>query len=269
MRLIQSRWNTKGFENPIELSFDMGSVTVKNTGNYYVDSVLFVTGIPGASPFMQKTMGAKIGTLAPGEEKTAEITAFKEEYNTLKADMTAKGFTEKEADAFTKLWAGQFFNGGSMRANAQLIYAIPEEQYNKILQLTTSEKPSDVERLMYVRLDATSRFSEKYKTLDKDEIKMYHSVLPEEAKRLLLSDNWVLSADPEYDPDGVNCQACGWICSYSASPLQWNIVEEEKKLEIKIKNVPCVGMLPEFIYNGTRYQPSGTLPLNADASGGN
>ncbi|MCX6710372.1 MAG: hypothetical protein NTV63_05505, partial [Candidatus Woesearchaeota archaeon] len=250
--------------NPIELSFNMGSVTVKNTGNYPVDSMVFVTGVPGASPFMQKTMGAKIGTLNPGEEKTAEITAFKEEYNTLKEDVISKGFTEKEADAFTKLWAGQFFNGGSMRANSQLIYAIPEAQYNKILPLTTSKAPSDVERLMYVCLDATSRFSEEYKSIGWDDVKMYQSILPEEARKLLLSQNWNLEADPEYNPDAAHCEACGWACAYSAIPLQWRISEEGNELEIKIKNVPCVGILPEFNYKGKIYQPSISEPSGSN-----
>jgi hypothetical protein len=258
------------FENPIELSFDIGSVTVKNTGDYPVDSMFFVTGVPGASPFMQKLMGAKIGNLAPGEEKTAQITAFNEEYNnTLKADVMAKGFTEKETDAFTKLWAGQFFSSSSMRANSQLIYAIPEEQYNRILQLKTSKKFSDIERLMYVRLDATSKFSEKYGTIGKDEVKIYRHILPEEARKLLQSENWNLEADPEYNPDAAHCEACGWICSYSATPLQWSISEGANELEIKIKNVPCIGILPEFNYNGTIYQPSGASPFQPDASGGN
>ena len=257
------------FENPIEVSFDMGNVTVKNTGNYTVDSMVFTTDIPGANPFMQKMMGAKIGTLAPGEEKTERITAFKGEYNTLKADMISKGFTEQEADAFVNLWERQFFSGGMMRADSQLIYAIPEAQYNKLLPLTTSKAPSDVERLMYVCLDATSKFSEKYETIGKDEVKIYQYILPEEARKLLLSKNWSLESDSSYNPDAAHCEACGWTCAYSAIPLQWNISEGGNELEIKIKNVPCVGILPEFNYNGTIYRPTGAAPFQPEPSSGN
>lgn len=268
------------FENPIELSYDLRGVKVKNNGNYSVDSMVFVTSIPGALPFQDKLLAAKIGTLAPGEEKTVELSDFVREDNTLKEDLMKAGFTEKESESFSKLWSAQLFDTLYRRVDSQLAYKLPESEYDKLIPLTASPKPTNIERAMYVVLDASSRFNVTYeenelggffkdnmkkdKILNKEDIKKYTYALPEEAKEILLKSNpdeWLVGIDPLYREADITCQACGWICYTTPTPYEWKITDQNNgTLEIRIRDVQCFGLTPAFYYNGNEYLPQLPIP---------
>ncbi|MCX6710942.1 MAG: hypothetical protein NTZ02_02520 [Candidatus Woesearchaeota archaeon] len=246
------------FENPIELSYDTDSVRIKNNGKYPVENLIFIADFPSSeSPIFSRTYSARIERLAPGEEKEIPLSESVPNYDVFKDDLKKLGFTDKEADSFVNLWGPQLFSPSYRKSSAQFIFRIPESVYDEILPLNAEPKPVDVNRAMYVVLDATSNLFPEKSVYEK-----YISVLPEDAQNLLMNDKaqWEIQLDPDYKPFQAICEACGWICSATPTPYEFVVSGEKGNLEIRIRDVQCFGQVPIFYYNGVEYRPQLPIP---------
>jgi len=249
------------FDNPIELSYDMDEVMVKNTGDYAVENMIFVTELPSANPLQSNLRSAMIGKLSPGEERAIALSEFVPDYEIMKKDLMSAGFTADEAEPFAQLWAAQIFNPTYRKSSAQLLYRLPEAEYDRLIPLTASPKPSNTERAMYVLLDAKTQL--KPEPSEYDNYEKYAYALPEEAKTLLESSpkNWEMALDPDYKETQVTCLACGWICYTTPSRYEWIVPGSSgNELEIRIRDVQCFGQVPIFYYKGVEYRPQLPIP---------
>ncbi len=142
------------FENKIEASYDLEQkkVFVKNNSKYTVYDVVVAVG---TGSFIHPTRYiAKIGTLAPGmqAEKTLEETSKPD----LKKKMVALGFTEKEAEAFAKLWQEPFFEPINI-SFARLSYRLPRSEIERLIRLEFEPKPKKLLRELWVLVDLKSK----------------------------------------------------------------------------------------------------------------
>jgi hypothetical protein len=138
------------FENKIEVSYDLEQkkVFVRNNSNYEVYDVIVAVGIGGFIHF--KRYIAKIGTLAPGAQ--AEKTLEEAGRPDLKEKMIALGFTEKESEAFSKLWQKPFFAPTNLPF-ARLSYRLPRSEIERLIRLEFNPKPKKLLRELWVLVD--------------------------------------------------------------------------------------------------------------------
>ncbi len=124
-------------------------VTVKNNGDTPVYNVIYSTH---TGDFINgRYTNVLIGDLQPGEGKTANF----EELSTaglLKNDLVSIGFTESEAAAFEKIWAGPFFQKTNTYYQ-NLIYRLPQSEYNRMIPASFVPQPKKTVRAMYVQVD--------------------------------------------------------------------------------------------------------------------
>ena len=142
------------FENKIEASYDLEQrkVFVRNNSKYAVYDVMVAIG---TGNFMYPTRYiAKIGTLAPGMQ--VEKTLEEASRINLKENMVALGFTEKEAEAFAKLWYDPFFKPTNITF-ARLSYRLPRSEIERLIRLEFEPKPKKLLRELWVLVDLESR----------------------------------------------------------------------------------------------------------------
>ncbi|MFH1544996.1 MAG: hypothetical protein ABIE23_02815 [archaeon] len=140
-----------GFENPIEAEeiLDENKVKVKNNADYSVFNLFFVSG---KGDFMNPIhLSGRVEELKAGEEKTIELNE-EDKSNFIREDLLELGFTEKETNAFTSLWDYSFFNPTNTGFE-QVVYRLPQEKYDELIESFYNPKPKKEVRALYVLFD--------------------------------------------------------------------------------------------------------------------
>lgn len=147
------------FQNRIDVSYNLGEdgywVEFRNNGNYTVYNVFF-TASEGGDFIHTKVYSAHTPKLEPGESKRLNLNKETPDAKKLAEDLTDLGFTLKEANSFASLWSQTFFAPSNIQKYANLIYRIPQDEYEKMITLNANPKPNKTVRILYVLVDYKS-----------------------------------------------------------------------------------------------------------------
>ena len=133
------------FENRVTLAFnqDSSQAVLTNVGSYPVYDVHVATTTGMSSP---------VTRLDPGLSDTAAV----EEYwysDHFTQQLTAYGFTQKEAEAFSALWAEPLLYPEAHLPEANrvnLVYRLSQEEYDQLIELTVTPTPKTILRVRYI-----------------------------------------------------------------------------------------------------------------------
>ncbi len=149
------------FENQVEViyDFDAQQATLKNNNAYPVFNVM-VVAYSEPDSFSPPYVG-KVQRLYPGTQVTV---AFSQQTAVdLTRDLVSQGFTRKEAEAFNILWRVPFlYPTLTTGARANLIYRLPQNEYDKLITLDIDPQPDRIIRSLYmlVHLDPSSNLAD-------------------------------------------------------------------------------------------------------------
>lgn len=141
---------TVQFQNKIAASYDLDSLTahVTNLSNYTVYNVNLVVRLPYTYGPLPRAYFAHWYQLDPGETKNALLG--EEPVLSYVADMKAQGFSQMEAESFAGLWEQTFYLANSTPDIANLIYRLPQAEYEKLISLTVTPTPEKIVRTLYI-----------------------------------------------------------------------------------------------------------------------
>jgi len=149
------------FENDIKATYDFDAqqATLKNNNAYPVFNVM-VAAYSEPDSFSPPYVG-KVRQLNPGTQVTV---AFSQQTAVdLTRDLVSQGFTQKEAEAFNILWRVPFlYPTLTTGARANLIYRLPQYEYDKLITLDIDPQPDRIIRSLYmlVHLDPSSNLAD-------------------------------------------------------------------------------------------------------------
>lgn len=149
------------FENQVEVTYDFDAqqATLKNNNAYPVFNVM-VVAYSEPDSFSPPYVG-KVQRLNPGAQVTV---AFSQQTAVdLTRDLVSQGFTRKEAEAFYILWREPFlYPTLTTGARANLIYRLPQNEYDKLITLDIDPQPDRIIRSLYmlVHLDPSSNLAD-------------------------------------------------------------------------------------------------------------
>lgn len=135
------------FVNPVTAVFDVDSMTVTltNTGTYPVFDLL------AACP--KQVFSAVVDSLPPGMQTTVALTSSIDLSHYV-TQLVSIGFTTSEASAFSDLWEGPFYYPDGYGAvdppHANIVYRIPQAEYDNLLPLAVDPIPDKVVRSLYI-----------------------------------------------------------------------------------------------------------------------
>lgn len=148
------------FENKIEIvqrNLDRKEVTVKNNSGYDVYNLFYATM---EGDFIHPSyISGRIDRLNSGEKKTIKLDET-DKLQLLTDDLKNLGFTESEARSFTSLWGVTFFKPNNV-GFTQLIYRLPQKEYDKLIKSKYSPAPKKEIRALYVLYDLTKSVSSR------------------------------------------------------------------------------------------------------------
>ena len=134
------------FRNEISVAKMYGglSVILKNNGNYTCYNLILVHRDDFLSNYF-----ATADSLAPGQEDTVELAPMSA-IPSAASDLVSLGFTAREANSFSSLWDPPFFQVDDPGSTMNLIYRIPQTEYDRLISLEIDPEPDKVIRAMYV-----------------------------------------------------------------------------------------------------------------------
>lgn len=148
------------FENKIEIiqkNSDRKEVTLKNNSGYDVYNIFYATM---EGDFIHPSyISGRIDRLKSGEKKTITLDETNK-VQLLTDDLKNLGFTESEANSFTSIWSGTFFSPNNV-GFTQLIYRLPQKEYDKLIKSKYSPVPKKEIRALYVLYDLTKSLPSK------------------------------------------------------------------------------------------------------------
>jgi hypothetical protein len=135
------------FQNRVLVSYDFDAqeATFDNQSDYTVHNVMLSAAVdrgPGMVYF------ASVDSLDPGETITLDL--MPPEFPYLGDDLVGLGFTEEEGRSFTILWDDTFFMPSTWGEWANLIYRLPQAEYDRLISLEIDPEPEKVIRALYV-----------------------------------------------------------------------------------------------------------------------
>jgi hypothetical protein len=137
--------------NEIVATYDFSAreATLENQADYAVYDVILVGGdFKGKRPADDSLYVGTVGELCP--HQTATIEFFPQAEIPLEEGLVSLGFTEGEAGAFAELWAPPVLSPGLTEEWANLIYRMPQGEYDRLIRLEISPLPRKVIRALYV-----------------------------------------------------------------------------------------------------------------------
>ena len=151
------------FENNVEATYDFDAqqATLKNNNAYPVFNVMVAAYRLPDSVGSQGVHVGKVQQLNPGTQVTVVFSQQTE--IDLTRDLVSQGFTRKEAEAFDILWRGPFlYPTLTIGARANLIYRLPQYEYDKLITLDIDPQPDRIIRSLYmlVHLDPSSNLAD-------------------------------------------------------------------------------------------------------------
>lgn len=149
------------FENQVEVTYDFDArqATLKNNNAYPVFNVM-VVAYSEPDSFSPPYVG-KVQRLYPGTQVTIEFS--QQVQVDLTGDLVCQGFIRKEAEAFDILWRGPFlYPTLTTGVRANLIYRLPQNEYDKLITLDIDPRPDRIIRSLYmlVHLDPSSNLAD-------------------------------------------------------------------------------------------------------------
>lgn len=138
------------FENKIEAtySFEKQEATLKNNGNYPAYNLILVASKDGSHIFSPDVYISRVEKLDSGQKLTVKFTEQKDV--ALETDLVSQGFTEKESEAFSKLWERSFIYPSNRAGWANLIYRLSREEYDDMITLNFNPQPERIIRSLYI-----------------------------------------------------------------------------------------------------------------------
>ena len=135
------------FRNEISVAKIYGGglfVILKNNGDYTCYNLILVQREEFLSNYV-----ATVDSLAPGQADTVELAPMSATPSAA-SDLVSLGFTAREANSFSVLWDPPFFEVDDPGTMMNLIYRIPQTEYDKLISLEIDPEPDKVIRAMYV-----------------------------------------------------------------------------------------------------------------------
>ncbi len=144
------------FRNRIAASYDLDSLTahVTNQGDFAVYNVNLVVRLQNTFGPLPRAYFAHWDQLDPHE--TADALLGEEPILSYLADMQAQGFSQREAESFAGLWEQTFYLGNSTNGISNLIYRLPQSEYDKLISLTVTPTPETLIRTLYILIHLES-----------------------------------------------------------------------------------------------------------------
>jgi len=139
------------YENKIMVEYDRTTQKAKfaNEGRFGVENLMLV--LSNGGNYMQPNIFiARAENLNPGETKDVDFVPFKPNQFPLTKDLLNLGFTPQEAESFADLWYLSFFMPTNTRQYANLIYRIPQVEYERMIQMDARPAPIEAVRVLYV-----------------------------------------------------------------------------------------------------------------------
>jgi len=149
------------YENQVEATYDFNDqqATLKNNNAYPVFNVM-VVAYPEPNSFGRPYVG-KVQQLSPGAQVTVAFS--RQTAVDLTRNLVSQGFTQKEAEAFNILWREPFlYPTLTTGTRANLIYRLPQNEYDKLITLDIDPQPDRIIRSLYmlVHLDPSSNLAD-------------------------------------------------------------------------------------------------------------
>ncbi len=129
------------FENKIDVVLEYTQIPharIHNRGPYPVYDVSVVAGMYAGGT----------DRLNPGEIVTVALSDQVEV--DLAVHLVSDGFTEKEAQAFAALWQEPFTYDSSPVATRNLMYRLPQREYDRLITLSIDPAPEKIIRSLYI-----------------------------------------------------------------------------------------------------------------------
>ncbi|GEM_PF-1414589 len=164
------------YRNQVTASYDPDSLTAQatNQGDFAVYNVNLTARPQNSYGPLPLTFFAHWDRLDP--HQTARTTLYEEPVSSYLEDMMAQGFSQSEAEAFAELWEQTFYMGNSMSGISNLVYRLPQAEYDRLISLSVTPAPDKLIRTLYVLIHLED-----------------HDYLPQILERLAGGWEWVQS----------------------------------------------------------------------------
>ncbi len=126
---------------------------ITNRGKTAIHNITIVRGEPATDmPYTVHLFSAHLPELKPKESKVVRLkeVEIKQLIDELRAELLARGLTPEEADVFLSLWTMPFFQRSNLGRWCNLIYVLPNGEYEHYVSLTLKPKPKRYIRVIYV-----------------------------------------------------------------------------------------------------------------------
>ena len=142
------------FDNRINVNYDLETMkaTFVNNGDYTAHDVMFVYS-KGEDFLHPKIYMAKVGELTPNQAVVVNLDEFTPDAKILETNLIELGFTKKEANSFANLWYTTMFIPSNYEGYANLIYRLPEDEYDDMISVKFNPEPQKIIRALYVLID--------------------------------------------------------------------------------------------------------------------
>jgi hypothetical protein len=144
------------FRNRIAASYDLDSLTaqVTNQGDFPVYNVNLIVRLQNVYGPLPRAFFAHWDRL--DAHQTTDALLSEEPVVSYLADMKAQGFSQSEAESFAGLWEQTFYLGNSTNGISNLIYRLPQSEYEKMISLSVTPTPEILIRTLYVLIHLES-----------------------------------------------------------------------------------------------------------------
>jgi hypothetical protein len=144
------------FRNRIAASYDLDSLTahVTNQGDFTVYNVNLIVRLQNTSGPLPQVYIAHWDQL--GSHQTLNAPLGEEPVLSYLDDMKALGFSQSEAESFAGLWEQTFYLGNSTNGISNLIYRLPQSEYDKLISLSVTPTPEKLIRTLYILIHLES-----------------------------------------------------------------------------------------------------------------
>jgi hypothetical protein len=138
------------FQNNITVEYDhvTSTASIQNTGSYTVYNVVLSARSGYQAPVPQP-IHVSVDSLLPWETRELALSigtppSWNDEFESL-------GFTSMEAQSFSTLWSESFLYP-DYKTVINLIYRLPQDVYNYMIQVTFEPQPEAFIRTLYVKI---------------------------------------------------------------------------------------------------------------------
>ncbi|MBI4052988.1 MAG: protease complex subunit PrcB family protein [Candidatus Diapherotrites archaeon] len=137
------------FENRVKAKRNGNSVSLTNGNDFAVYNARFVAS-NGGGFWETNVEAATAEKIDAGQTVALELKDFTPDAKLLENDLTSKGFTKSEANAFANAWYKNMFYPTNAGTWQRLSYVLPQSWYDEQVPSEYSVKPTKEIRQMYV-----------------------------------------------------------------------------------------------------------------------